>query len=64
MSSVVGAPGAGGLSSAAVAAAGGAQVLVLEKAPRIGGTTRKSAAALWIPNNRYLAAAGHRDETR
>jgi len=54
--------GAGGLSSAAVAAAGGAQVLVLEKAPRIGGTTRKSAAALWIPNNRYLAAAGHRDE--
>src|SRR5690606_24870049 len=55
--------GAGGLSSAAIAAEGGASVLVLEKAARIGGTTRKSAAALWIPANRYMREAGIDDRT-
>lgn len=50
--------GAGGLSAAAIAAAGGASVLVLEKAARIGGTTRKSAAALWVPANRFMREAG------
>lgn len=55
--------GAGGLSAAAVAAARGLRVLVLEKADRIGGTTRKSAAALWLPANRYLIEAGVDDRT-
>lgn len=50
--------GAGGLSAAAIAAEGGASVLVLEKANRIGGTTRKSAAALWVPGNRFMREAG------
>jgi succinate dehydrogenase/fumarate reductase flavoprotein subunit len=50
--------GAGGLSAAAIAAEGGASVVVLEKAARIGGTTRKSAAALWIPGNRHMREAG------
>jgi len=50
--------GAGGLSAAAIAAEGGASVIVLEKAERIGGTTRKSAAALWIPGNRHMREAG------
>lgn len=50
--------GAGGLSAAAIAAEGGASVIVLEKADKIGGTTRKSAAALWIPNNRFMREAG------
>ncbi|MDR5699437.1 FAD-dependent oxidoreductase [Agromyces aerolatus] len=53
--------GAGGLSAAAIAAEGGASVIVLEKAGIIGGTTRKSAAALWIPGNRYLRDAGIED---
>jgi len=53
--------GAGGLSAAAIAADGGAEVLVLEKAAKIGGTTRKSAAALWIPNNRFMREAGVED---
>lgn len=53
--------GAGGLSAAAVAAADGARVIVLEKASTIGGTTRKSAAALWIPNNRFIREAGQED---
>lgn len=56
--------GAGGLSAAAIAAEGGASVLVLEKAARIGGTTRKSAAALWIPGNRYMREAGIDDRPR
>ncbi|ABW12318.1 fumarate reductase/succinate dehydrogenase flavoprotein domain protein [Parafrankia sp. EAN1pec] len=54
--------GAGGLSTAVTAASAGRSVLVLERADRLGGTTRKSAAGVWIPNNRFLQAAGIEDD--
>lgn len=40
------------------AAKAGLQVLVLEKAPFIGGTTRISGGGIWIPNNYCMRAAG------
>jgi len=60
---VVGA-GAGGFSTAAIAADRGARVVVLEKAPKVGGTTRKSAAALWLPGNSFIREDGKSDEPR
>jgi 3-oxosteroid 1-dehydrogenase len=53
--------GIGGLGTAVVAAANGAEVAVLEKAATIGGTTAKSAAYMWIPNNKYLRESGRTD---
>ena len=57
---VVGSGGTG-MSAALAAAVGGAQVLVLERTDRIGGTTTYSGGALWIPNNRLMAEAGMPD---
>ena len=50
-------------SSAAIAALDrGAEVLMLEKMPFIGGTTLKSGGALWIPNNFVLRKNGVEDK--
>jgi 3-oxosteroid 1-dehydrogenase len=54
---VVGSGGAG-LMSAAVAADVGLSVVVLERAPVLGGTTAVSGGMLWVPNNCLMAAAG------
>jgi len=57
--------GAGGFSAAVTAADNGQRVVLLEKAPHIGGTTRKAAAWIWILNNRFMREAGledHREE--
>ncbi|GAA4558818.1 FAD-dependent oxidoreductase [Pseudonocardia xishanensis] len=53
--------GIGGLGTAVIAASCGAEVAVVEKAATIGGTTAKSAAYMWIPNNHYLRASGRLD---
>src|SRR3954452_15318054 len=53
--------GIGGLGTAVVASANGAEVAVVEKAATIGGTTAKSAAYMWVPNNKYLRESGRTD---
>jgi succinate dehydrogenase/fumarate reductase flavoprotein subunit len=58
---VVGA-GAAGFSAALNARAAGAQVLILEAADFVGGTTNKSAAWYWMPNNKHLRDAGYVDD--
>lgn len=50
--------GAAGLSAAIVAKRRGLDVIVLEKAPYMGGTTAFSGGFLWIPNNPYMHALG------
>jgi succinate dehydrogenase/fumarate reductase flavoprotein subunit len=54
---VVGA-GAGGMTAAAVAAAEGASVLVIEKTAFVGGTTAWSGGMVWIPANAHMDGAG------
>lgn len=46
--------GAAGLTAALEASRRGNSVLLLEKSGIFGGTTRKSAGGIWIPNNRFL----------
>lgn len=53
--------GAAGLSAALAASAGGARVMVLEKAHVLGGTTAMSAAGTWVPANHHMLAAGIED---
>lgn len=50
--------GPGGQATALFAAWRGLDVLLLEKAPELGGTGRKAAFACWAPNNRWLREAG------
>jgi len=54
--------GAAGGSAAVFAASEGAKVLLIEKMPIFGGTTRKSGACAWVPNNRFLRAQGINDQ--
>lgn len=39
----------------------GKSVVVLEKAPRIGGTSSRSGGVMWIPNNRFMKEDGVED---
>lgn len=54
--------GAGGFSSALNANRLGSSVVMLEKAAEIGGTTKKTAAWYWIPNNSLMRADGKEDK--
>jgi succinate dehydrogenase/fumarate reductase flavoprotein subunit len=58
---VVGA-GAAGLSAALGASATGRDVVVLEGAPAVGGTTLKSSGGVFIPNNPFLRERGIADD--
>lgn len=53
--------GAGGLAAAVVAADLGLDVIVVEKAPVFGGSTALSAGVAWVPDNRFMRAAGMED---
>ena len=53
--------GAAGLATALFSRWHGNDVLVLEKAGRLGGTTRKAAFWYWVPNNAAMRAAGTKD---
>ena len=57
---VIGA-GAGGMTAAAVAAAEGLSVLVIEKTEFVGGTTAWSGGMVWIPVNAQMKQAGLSD---
>jgi hypothetical protein len=53
--------GGGGLPSALFARWLGNEVILLEKAPELGGTARKAAFWYWVPNNAAMQAAGTPD---
>jgi hypothetical protein len=55
---VVAGAGGSGLVAAVMAAEAGSRVLVLEKAPETGGTTRKSGGGVWVPDNHHMRALG------
>ncbi|WP_394841195.1 3-oxosteroid 1-dehydrogenase [Pendulispora brunnea] len=50
--------GAAGMTAALVAAKRGLRTLVIEKAGKFGGSTARSGAGIWIPNNEIVLAAG------
>ena len=53
--------GVAGLATALFSRWRGDSVLVLEKAPELGGTTRKAAFWYWVPNNAAMRAVGTQD---
>ncbi|HEX4304680.1 MAG TPA: FAD-dependent oxidoreductase [Solirubrobacterales bacterium] len=57
---VVGGGGAG-FAAATSAVLSGASVMLIEKAPVVGGTTAKSGGEYWIPNNPEMAKRGWKD---
>jgi 3-oxosteroid 1-dehydrogenase len=54
--------GAGGLASALFARWQGNEVVLLEKADELGGTTKKAAFWYWVPNNRHMQEIGIKDK--
>lgn len=54
--------GAAAFSAAITARAGGADVIMLEKGPAIGGTTIRSGGGFWIPGNSFQKALGIEDQ--
>ena len=53
--------GGGSMCAALVMRAAGKSVLILEKTELVGGTTAASGGVMWIPNNRFMEAAGIED---
>lgn len=53
--------GAAGLTGALVAAAEGAEVILIEKSGLVGGTTAMSGGAFWIPVNHHMDEVGLSD---
>lgn len=54
--------GAAACSAAITAKSLGAEVMVVEKMPQLGGTTAKSSSVTWIPNNRLMREQGIEDQ--
>jgi len=53
--------GGGSMCAGLVMRSLGKSVVVLEKAPRIGGTTSRSGGVMWIPNNPFMKQEGVED---
>lgn len=53
--------GAAGMTAALAAARAGARVILLEKAPRIGGTAAVSGGIVWAPMNDHMDGSDDRD---
>jgi succinate dehydrogenase/fumarate reductase flavoprotein subunit len=53
--------GAAGMTAAAVAAAEGMRVLLIEKSAQVGGTTALSGGMAWVPANAKMREAGRPD---
>lgn len=53
--------GASALTAALAAKGHGSDVMVFEKADKIGGTSAWSGGMIWIPNNPHMIAAGIKD---
>src|ERR1700750_1659892 len=53
--------GGGGLPAALFSRWLGNEVVLLEKAPELGGTARKVAVWYWVPNKEPMRAAGMED---
>jgi succinate dehydrogenase/fumarate reductase flavoprotein subunit len=53
--------GTGGMTAAAVAAAEGLRVLLIEKTELVGGTTAWSGGMVWIPGNAKMKQVGLSD---
>ena len=54
--------GAAAFSAAITARNEGAEVIMLEKAEMVGGTTIRSGGGFWIPNNRHQKELGIEDK--
>lgn len=54
--------GAAAFSAAITAVNEGCSVIMLEKAPQIGGTTIKSGGGFWTPHNKFQRARGVNDD--
>ncbi|WP_149825434.1 3-oxosteroid 1-dehydrogenase [Streptomyces tailanensis] len=50
--------GAAGMTAALTAAKRGLSCVVVEKAPTFGGSSARSGAGIWLPNNSVIKAAG------
>lgn len=55
---VVAGSGAAGFTAAITAKILGLEVVMVEKAPRFGGTTARSGGIPWVPGNKFQQAAG------
>jgi len=58
---VVAGSGGAGLTAAILAADNGAEVVVVERSDKVGGTTAVSGGGLWVPLNDHMAEVGATD---
>ena len=54
--------GAAGMTAALTASLLGLDVLLVEKADVVGGTTARSAGSVWVPNSRHSPPGGDTPE--